>query len=107
MYTTTDSGSTWLPNRLPGGNSWQPFGSIAFTSLSDGWLISADSALIYRTNDGGQHWMSFRPSSQLTGLQVFAAVDATHAIAVLNPSGSHNFITATSDGGRTWRQIEP
>jgi photosystem II stability/assembly factor-like uncharacterized protein len=106
-YTTTDGGTTWLPNRLPGGNSWQPFASIAFTSLSDAWLISADGALIYRTSDAGQHWTSFRPSSRLTGMQVFAAVDATHAIAVLNPSGSQNFISATSDGGRTWRQIEP
>jgi photosystem II stability/assembly factor-like uncharacterized protein len=107
VYTTTDGGTTWLPHRLPVGNSRLSFGSIAFTSLVDGWLVSGDGTLIYRTNDAGLHWTTFRPSSQLTGLQVFAAMDATHAIAVLNPSGSQNFITATSDGGRTWRQIEP
>ena len=107
FYTTADGGTNWVPHPLPVGNSWQPFGSIAFTSLGDGWLISGDGALIYRTNDGGRHWTSFQASPQLTGLQVFDAIDATHAIAVLNPSGTQNALIETSDGGRTWKPIEP
>jgi photosystem II stability/assembly factor-like uncharacterized protein len=107
VYTTTDGGTTWVPHRLPAGGWSQPLGDIAFSSLTDGWLISADGTLVYRTADGGQNWTSFRPTPRLTGPQGFDAIDAAHAIAVLNPSGSQDLLVVTSDGGRTWRQIEP
>ena len=106
-YTTTDGGTSWVPHRLPAGGWSQPLGAISFSSLTDGWMISGDGTLLYRTNDGGQHWTSFRPAPLLTGPQSLDPIDANHAIAVLNPSGSQNFLTVTSDGGRTWRQTEP
>jgi photosystem II stability/assembly factor-like uncharacterized protein len=106
-YTTTNGGTSWVQHRLPAGGWSQPVGAISFSSLTDGWMISGDGTLIYRTNDGGQHWTSFRPAPLLTGPQGLDPIDATHAIAVLNPSGSQNFLTVTGDGGRTWRQIEP
>jgi photosystem II stability/assembly factor-like uncharacterized protein len=106
-YFTTDGGGTWVARNLPAGGSSKPLGAIAFSSLMDGWLVSSDGTVIYRTSDAGQHWTSFRPTPQLTGPQEVDVIDATHAIAVLNPSGRQDILLITTDGGRTWRQIEP
>jgi photosystem II stability/assembly factor-like uncharacterized protein len=107
LYTTSDAGTTWTSHTLPLGGWSKPLGAVAFSSLSDGWLISSDGALVYRTNDGAQHWTSLRPLPPLTGLQSVDVIDILHAIAVLNPSGAQSVLRVTSDGGHAWTQVLP
>lgn len=107
LYTTSNAGVTWTSHILPLGGWSNPLGAVAFSSPSDGWLISSDGALVYRTTDGAQHWTSFRPLPPLTGLQNVDVIDALHAIAVLNPSGNQSVLRITNDGGHAWTQVLP
>jgi photosystem II stability/assembly factor-like uncharacterized protein len=107
LYTTSNAGTTWTSHVLPVGGWSKPLGGVGFSSLSDGWLISSDGALVYRTNDGAQHWASVRPLAPLTGLQSVDFLDKMQALAVLNPSGNQSVLRMTKDGGRSWTQVLP
>jgi len=52
-------------------------------------------------------WRSVHDEERRTAWLRQIPIDATHAIAVLNPSGTQNALIETSDGGRTWKPIEP
>lgn len=101
LYSTRDAGTTWRADPLT-AVSLGPSPLVAFSSLSDGWAVSRDGSLVSRSNDVGQHWTSFRPVPTLSQPQDLVVEDATHAIAVVNPSGSQSVLVETSDGGRTW-----
>lgn len=102
VYTTSDGGATWTAHSLPtGGPGQSPV--VAFSSLLDGWVVSADGATIYRSQDGGGQWSSFHPAPALTQLQSLDPVDAAHAVAIVNPSGNQDVLLVTTDGGRTWK----
>lgn len=107
LFTTSNAGTTWTSHTLPLGGWSKPLGAVAFSSPSDGWLISSDGATIYRTNDGAENWTTLRPLPLLTGLQAVDVIDRLQAIAVLNPSGNQSVLWLTDDGGHAWTQVLP
>ncbi|HWQ80949.1 MAG TPA: YCF48-related protein [Ignavibacteria bacterium] len=52
IFTTSDSGATWLEQIQIHGESLK---SIIFTDVNNGW-VSTSEGKIYKTTNGGEHW---------------------------------------------------
>ncbi len=106
---TLDGGQTWSMRRVAFDT---PLEDVSFAGTKLGVACGKAGAL-YRTTDGGETWTSVSPvrgdSTQhffsvelfdnLTGLAI--GLDRTSP----NPYGSMGY--RTTDGGRTWKKLEP
>ncbi|HTS30062.1 MAG TPA: hypothetical protein VMH81_29525 [Bryobacteraceae bacterium] len=103
IYRSTDEGATWnktSPNGLPGGN----FGtiSLAVAPGTNGLRVYDYVAQgMFRTDDGGEHWMRASDDPRLIGGGQF------HDVIVDPRNANILFATQTSlyrstDGGKTW-----
>jgi photosystem II stability/assembly factor-like uncharacterized protein len=55
LYLTRDGGESWdriVPRGLP-----RPFRQVVFNSPRAGWMLAGRKGALYRTTDGGRHWM--------------------------------------------------
>ena len=93
IYATEDGGQTWRTNPYPGGQ-------LVFTDPEVGWSLSRR---IYQTRDGGLTW---RYIKGLYWDGQFSFVDERHGWAVAR-NEDEIALVKTTDGGRTWVQIEP
>jgi len=121
LYWTDNDGQIWreiTPQRLPTKN----LGIVYFLDGMHGWTISSDADregskdpfYVLSTKDGGKHWQTFpiqraavRGVTDLFPTAIFFA-DAQHGWiswhwAMMNSRLSA--LTATSDGGRTWKML--
>ena len=104
---TADGGKTWSV-QFKGEDLI--FKAISFSDENNGWVVG-EYGYIYHTTDGGKKWVkqagSFGFSSETglieggTYLFGLAVIDANNAWAV----GIDGYVITTSDGGKTWRQI--
>jgi photosystem II stability/assembly factor-like uncharacterized protein len=121
LYRTGDGGRTWQRKlRFEGeydrmrlspdgrrGVVWGPASLVPPCTSLPGDCASAPKAapgILYRTEDGGDHWSEASPTP--AGLSFYAMdfLDPDHGWAVLHPPvGTTLTVYATSDGGRTWR----
>jgi photosystem II stability/assembly factor-like uncharacterized protein len=99
---TSDGGLTWvrLLDRDPAG---QPFDSVMFASLTEGWASTADNLL--HTTDGGKTW---QPSSKLP-TQVSNGFSGGGAVVgstrfQLGPSHFSSNLYRSTDGGQNWTE---
>jgi photosystem II stability/assembly factor-like uncharacterized protein len=106
VLRTTDGGSTWTLDSVPGAAGLD-FRAIAATSADVAHVLSiGDSSRIYRTTDGGRSW-SLRFTSTRRG-SFFDAIqfwDAKHGIAMSDPVGGRFLIVTTDDGGDSWTEM--
>lgn len=106
VLRTTDGGTTWSADTVPGASALD-FRAIAATSSRVAHVLSiGDSARIYRTTDGGRSW-SLRFTNARAGA-FFDAIqfwDARHGIAMSDPVDGRFLIITTRDGGATWREM--
>jgi hypothetical protein len=103
IYTSTDSGVSWIARTSAGARNW---GSI--TSSSDGTkLVTADypsfdadptRGYIYTSSDSGTTWIERRSAGIKWWESITSSSDGTKLAAVANPG---NVYTST-DSGVTW-----
>ena len=51
---STDGGRTWTPQGLPASGGVE---QLTFTDAQHGWAILLPNDALYRTSDGGVHWV--------------------------------------------------
>jgi photosystem II stability/assembly factor-like uncharacterized protein len=106
LVKTSDNGETW--QIIPISEDLY-FDYIDFVTASDGWAIGRtaitgsypDSTVFLKTIDGGLSW-SVKFKYTLNVFNSVNAVDQDHAFFA-----GGNFIYKTTDGGRTWININP
>ena len=100
IYTTHDSGNTWVPLRSPTRHLL--LGGI-FVDDDRGWLVGAGGTII-QTSDGGETW--YQPTlpqvEKSTRFTATSFVDNRKGWAV----GSGGSVYSTVNGGRTWQRQE-
>ena len=92
VYTSGDSGATWIQRTTPGTYSW-----VSTASSSDGTQLVASTGCIYTSGDSGTTW-NRQASPDLKS--VASSSDGAKLIAL----GS-GYIYASNDYGATWTQL--
>jgi photosystem II stability/assembly factor-like uncharacterized protein len=114
-FHTTDGGTSWREQTLPGSGLSGMRPEVAFVDARTGWVAAQScepqfancQILTWRTDDGGE---TFVPKASVDddggcGPRGLAAVDADHAwlVGLQCRDYSRPFVSATSDGGATWQ----
>ncbi len=110
FFRSQDAGSIWhlLPPVL---HSSEKFPRVQFVSADDGFAVCASKLCL--TRDGAQTWQelqslfSFDPSSTGDRILQFDFVDAATGWAILLGVDGQSSFLKTTDGGRTWLDIQP
>ncbi len=114
LYTTTDQGKTWTINSLPDGQVTD----VQFITATMGWSLQREKfasfqSQLYQTTDGGQTWIPLTQTNwadaQLNFLndQTGWAVVVTCEDVDCNPYFYPKVLVNTTDGGKTWLEIQP
>lgn len=111
------TGGTVLRSR-DGGRSWEarPILDASGLDLRDVEAVSAatayamvagaDTARIYRTDDGGRHWSrQYDDTRKGVFLDGIAFWDGSHGIALGDPMDGRFLILRTDDGGAHWTEL--
>lgn len=93
LFTTADGGQSWQAIPYPGG-------AATFLDPSFGWALGQE---IHQTHDGGQNWTLL---SQVDWSGLFSFVDQQNGWAVAY-NDTEIALVQTTDGGRTWQQLNP
>jgi photosystem II stability/assembly factor-like uncharacterized protein len=104
---STDAGRTWHVGHVPGAESFD-FRAIHAISPDTVVLMASvqDTALIYRTTDGGSRWtVVYRNERKGAFLDGMAFLDSRHGLAVGDPLDGRFVILETTDGGDHWARI--
>jgi hypothetical protein len=122
-----NEGVSWFFNTADGGTSWALVRTIdrpirASIVSSTTWLYAADERLddqLFSTKDAGVHWQTITPDwSKLLGtsddpvrpnvyLQYPAFVTPNDGWAFLSANDGPQHLISTSDGGHTWKLLQP
>src|SRR5882672_5644046 len=96
IYTTHDSGASWIKLQTP--TRYLLLGGT-FIDENSGWLVGAGSTIL-QTLDGGETWQRSRlPATANVRFNATSFVDARTGWAV----GSGGAIYRTDNGGRSWQ----
>jgi photosystem II stability/assembly factor-like uncharacterized protein len=113
-YLRTTDGRIWIPDRVPGADSLDFRGIVAF-SADEAFLMSSgpgDQSRIYHTVDAGRHWqLQFTNTNPKGFFDSIAFWDSTHGIVLGDPipdeTGTLKFELLMTDDGQTWTPIPP
>jgi photosystem II stability/assembly factor-like uncharacterized protein len=98
IYTSTDSGATWVERTSAGSKQWT---SIA--SSADGAKLTAvagNGGYIYTSTDGGATWSERTSAGARNWSSVASSDDGMSLTAVV----SNSFIYTSTDSGATWTE---
>ncbi len=112
----------WTVQTLPAAPDTGVYGAatrltcVCFVDARHGWA-GGDSGVLYRTVDGGAHWLAARYASAATAADgydgftitgfAFADTQVGWATVANDDDRTDNFIIGTSDGGASWRRVTP
>ena len=122
LYGTRDGGHSWTKLLLFGtGSLGQRFGLLGtwlqFTDARHGFLYTAEGTqplhkeqVLYRTSDGGRHWIRLPlPQSATEGLLTFTFNGSLNGWMLVNHGGSGPLqnvdLWHTTNGGKIWRML--
>jgi photosystem II stability/assembly factor-like uncharacterized protein len=108
---TKDGGATWRAAKVPGAEQLD-FRAIHAVDEQTVYLLSigtGDKSRIYKTADGGEHWLLLLTNPDVKGfLDELAFWDPLHGIVLGDPVDGEFAIFTTADGGKHWdRQHAP
>ncbi len=107
---TTDGGTTWRANKVPGAEKLD-FRGIRAIDARTVFLMSAgsgDLSRIYKTTDAGEHWTLLFTNPDPKGFfDSIAFWDADHGIVVGDQLEGRAEIRTTDDGGARWQRRDP
>jgi photosystem II stability/assembly factor-like uncharacterized protein len=106
---TTDGGTTWRIDSVPGADSLD-FRDIHALSATRAWAMSAGpaekgQAKIFRTQDGTRWTKQYDTNQTGVFLDAISFWDDRHGIAMSDPVDGHLFVLGTDDGGTTWSRL--
>jgi photosystem II stability/assembly factor-like uncharacterized protein len=106
---TTDGGTTWRVDTIPGADSLD-LRSIAARSATRAVAMTAGeaekgAAKIFRTTDGVRWAEQFDTPEKGAFLDAIAFWDDEHGIALGDPIDGRLFILTTDDGGAHWTRV--
>ncbi len=114
LWKTTDAGSTWTA--LEGNQSTAPFNTtpgqneqtMFWLDDSNGFLVTQDAVMVYKTTDGGGTWTAQNlpavPQGQIRHfISSFTCVDASNCMMVTTNNTATHYVTG--DGGANWTQL--
>ena len=94
---TSDKCQTWsIQSYIPAGSD-TVWNDVFFVNSMVGWVVGSNG-VIWKTNDGGLHWMNQTPGITSVDLQAIYAVDTLNVYV----SGDEGVILNTVDGGSNW-----
>lgn len=101
---SADGGATWITDSVPGAAAFDFRGVAAVDALTALLTVAAqDTALIYRTTDGGRTWaVVYHDRHHGAFLDAIALWDRTRAIALGDPMDGAFVVLLTEDGGAHW-----
>jgi photosystem II stability/assembly factor-like uncharacterized protein len=107
---TTDGGSTWRADSIPGAAG---LFLVAVRALDErrAWALGTafsgpSAARIYFTEDGGRHWrLQYENTTTGVFFDGMAFWDSRHGIAFGDPIDGTFFVITTDDGGAHWTRI--
>ena len=113
-YLRTTDGHIWIPDHVPGAESLDFRGVVAFSAV-EAFLMSSgpgDQSRIYHTADAGRHWqLQFTNTNPKGFFDSMVFWDRTHGIVLGDPipdeTGALKFELLTTDDGQTWTPIPP
>jgi photosystem II stability/assembly factor-like uncharacterized protein len=111
LIRSTSLGASWRAIRLPltnrKGKTRESIRSVAFTSVSDGFLLDTDGR-IWVTRDGGSGWREILGAGTGEGVQL-AFSDAAHGYLSIGGFGhdeGNAYVLRTVNGGASWHPQE-
>lgn len=107
VLRSTDDGRSWELRSIAGASTLDLRDVEAVSAqVAYAMVAGTDTARIYRTSDGGQHWIrqydDVRKGVFLDGLAFW---DRSHGIALGDPMDGHFLVLRTDDGGAHWTQL--
>lgn len=113
-YLRTTDGHIWIPDHVPGAESLDFRGVVAF-STDEVFLMSSgpgDQSRIYHTTDAGRHWqLQFTNPNPKGFFDSMVFWDRTHGLILGDPipdeGGNLKFELLITEDGETWTQIPP
>ena len=106
ILVTHNSGTTWQPE--PGSFLPASSGLVTFIDLQHGWAADSGGTALYRTSDGGAHWVKITPAiaASITSVAQLDFVSTEIGWALGSTSEPPNtLLFKTADGGQTWAQV--
>lgn len=108
VLRTTDGGGTWTKMTVPDAAALD-FRDVDAVGDTTAFVLSIGSAAasrIYKTTDGGQHWMlQFSNEDPKAFFDAMAFWDAQHGLAMSDSVDGRFLILTTADGGTTWNRV--
>jgi photosystem II stability/assembly factor-like uncharacterized protein len=108
VLRTTDGGSSWQARPIP-GTTRLDFRDVDAISEHVAFALSigpGEASRIYKTSDGGEHWMlQFANSDPDVFLDAMAFWDADRGVAVSDSVRGAFVILTTINGGRAWTRV--
>jgi photosystem II stability/assembly factor-like uncharacterized protein len=102
VYATTNGGRSWSFRQLPFFSQ-----RLDFVDANSGWTFAGNGASLYRTTDGGSHWVlikQFVGEQNVSGLS-FVSPTVGFAITTRHSAdrtSGYSTMWKTTDGGSTW-----
>ena len=110
LYTSDDLGATWRFASTVGRTTDVGQGMTIASMIFSGqvWLVASDpsSGALTFTKDAGTRWDDIG-STGLAGVARLRFADEAHGWALTQSNGAGYGLSATTDGGRVWRPLDP
>ncbi len=101
IFKSTTGGATWSPLVTTGLVSWDHWTGITLDST--GLILNLSGSHVYRSTDGGAHWLATASQPSSSSSMAIAADSSGSHIFVIN--GYPGAFYESTDGGLNWNSV--